>query len=142
MAEERDINEEQNGTTPRAKWIQSLVAAVALFAIVISGLRIARHLRSTQDVAAAQRESHSPDYAVPHTEKFRPTVVIPKRFPPITDFPTKQASEVGDDLLPNELVLGVDIDGAARAYPINMLTGPQREIINDELNGQAIAATW
>ena len=24
---------------------------------------------------------------------------------------------------------------AARAYPINMLTGPQREIINDRLGG-------
>jgi hypothetical protein len=34
------------------------------------------------------------------------------------------------------------VEGKARAYPINMLTGPRREIINDELGGKAIAATW
>ena len=32
--------------------------------------------------------------------------------------------------------------GQARAYPINMLTGPSREIINDVLGGVPIAATW
>ena len=42
----------------------------------------------------------------------------------------------------SELVLGLTLGGAARAYPINMLTEPQREIINDELGGRAIAATW
>ena len=42
----------------------------------------------------------------------------------------------------NELVIGVEIDGQARAYPINQLTGPSREIINDVLAGTAIAATW
>jgi hypothetical protein len=42
----------------------------------------------------------------------------------------------------SELVLGLTLGGAARAYPINMLTGPQREIVNDELGGRAIAATW
>jgi len=36
----------------------------------------------------------------------------------------------------DELVLVVDIDGVARAYPINMLTGPAREIINDKLGGR------
>jgi len=47
-------------------------------------------------------------------------------------------ANVDDD----ELVIGVVIDGEARAYPINQLTGPDREIINDELAGTAIAATW
>jgi hypothetical protein len=34
------------------------------------------------------------------------------------------------------------VKGESRADPINMLTGPQREIINDRLGGRAIAATW
>jgi len=42
----------------------------------------------------------------------------------------------------NELVLGLELNGEARAYPINMLTGPSREIINDTLGGIPIAATW
>jgi hypothetical protein len=39
-------------------------------------------------------------------------------------------------------VLGVVVGKEARAYPINMLTNPTREIINDKLGGRAIAATW
>ena len=62
--------------------------------------------------------------------------------PPITEFQTKTVSEVGDALGSSELVLGVSVGDQSRAYPINMLTGPQREIINDELGGQAIATTW
>jgi hypothetical protein len=49
------------------------------------------------------------------------------------------ADEILED---DELVLGVEIGGDTCAYPINMLTGPDREIINDELGGRAIAATW
>ena len=38
--------------------------------------------------------------------------------------------------------LGVEVGGEARAYPINMLSGPNREILNDTLGGRPIAATW
>jgi len=72
---------------------------------------------------------------------FRPRRVLPPR-PPITDPPllsgTKAASQIAD----NELVLGVVVNDEARAYPINMLNGPSREIINDMLGGVPIAATW
>jgi hypothetical protein len=72
---------------------------------------------------------------------FRPrNVISPRR--PIVDAPVLGASEVTDQVAPNELVLGVVIGTEARAYPINMLTGPSREIINDQLGGRAIAATW
>jgi hypothetical protein len=67
-------------------------------------------------------------------------VLPPQR--PITDAPVIAASEVGDRVTDTELVLGVEIDGKSRAYPINMLTGPRREIINDTLGGRPIAATW
>jgi hypothetical protein len=60
---------------------------------------------------------------------------------PIMDAPflaADMATRVNDA----DLVLGVVVGDAARAYPINMLTGPSREIINDTLGGRAIAATW
>ena len=76
------------------------------------------------------------------TEEFRPQVVIRRPFPPITDIPVMSAAEADRQLRPAELVLGVTVGEHARAYPINMLTGPRREIINDELGGAAIAATW
>lgn len=60
----------------------------------------------------------------------------------ITDVPILDADKVVNQVTDNELVLGVVTGGKARAYPINMLTGPSREIINDTLGGRAIAATW
>ena len=62
--------------------------------------------------------------------------------PPIETVPTIAGSEAGEKIQPDELVIGVDIYGASRAYPINMLNGPSREIFNDELAGVSVAATW
>ena len=73
---------------------------------------------------------------------FQPRVVIERPFPAIRN-PRIVSRRVADlDLDDAELVLGVQIGTTARAYPINMLTGPRREIINDRLANQAIAATW
>lgn len=72
---------------------------------------------------------------------FNPRVLM-KPFDAIVKVPLLKAADVKDEVLPNELVLGVVVNGKARAYPINQLTGPIREIINDELGGSAIAATW
>ncbi len=72
--------------------------------------------------------------------EFNPKTVINRVFDPITDFPVISIAET--ELENNELVLGTVINDEARAYPINMLTGPRREILNDRLGNQAIAATW
>ena len=61
---------------------------------------------------------------------------------PITEAEFLRPEEVGDQVLGGELVLGVVVNGEARAYPINMLSGARREIINDRLGGAPIAATW
>lgn len=61
---------------------------------------------------------------------------------PIKDAPFIKADEVAGQVSDNELVLGIEIKGQARAYPINMLCGPSREIINDHVGNLAIAATW
>jgi hypothetical protein len=74
-------------------------------------------------------------------DEFRPRKVV-KPFPPITDFPILSAKDAAGKIDDAELVLGIEIDGKARAYPINMLTGPRREILNDTLAGVPIAATW
>ena len=74
--------------------------------------------------------------------EFRPQVVgnLVGRFQPITEVPVVPGRQAR--LLDNELVLGVVLNGHARAYPINMLTGPSREILNDQLGQVPIAATW
>lgn len=41
---------------------------------------------------------------------------------------------------PDELVLGIEINGDARAYSIPFLSG--HEIVNDVVGGEPIAVTW
>ncbi|MCA9217085.1 MAG: DUF3179 domain-containing protein [Planctomycetales bacterium] len=74
---------------------------------------------------------------------YDPKTVIEQPFPPIVNARFVTAAKVDDSIVTDdELVLGVEIEGQARAYPINMICGPRREIINDRLGGRAIAATW
>lgn len=80
-------------------------------------------------------------FAQRKAEVFDPVRVVPE-FQPITRVALRGVKEIGDELNPTELVLGATIGEESRAYPINMLTGPEREIINDTLGGKAIAATW
>ncbi len=72
---------------------------------------------------------------------FKP-VTLMKPLPAIVDAPIKTKEEMDGEINNDELVLGVSINGSSRAYPINMLNGPRREIINDKLGRKAIAATW
>jgi Flp pilus assembly protein TadD len=45
-------------------------------------------------------------------------------------------------LADSDLVIGVVIDGRARAYPVNQLFGPANEAVNDVLAGVPVVATW
>jgi len=85
--------------------------------------------------------SQSPHVPIAEVGEFTPQQVVPP-FEPITEASVIPAHEVGDEVLDSELVLGLTLNGDSRAYPINMLTGPSREIINDTLGGIPIAATW
>lgn len=73
--------------------------------------------------------------------EFNPKVLM-KPLPAIEEAAFLKAEEVEDEVFEDELVLGVVVGGEARAYPVNMMNGPRREIINDRVGGQAIAATW
>jgi hypothetical protein len=55
----------------------------------------------------------------------------------LTAVPASQAALRDDDL-----VLGVVVGAAARAYPVNLMWEPQNEALNDTLGGDAIAVTW
>ncbi len=66
----------------------------------------------------------------------RPRDTIPAILEPVFA-PVKEASKWME---PDELVLGIEIDGDARAYPIKILSW--REVVNDVVAGMPIAATW
>ncbi len=74
-------------------------------------------------------------------DNFTPQQVVPA-FKPIVTPKTVDVADAGEWVRDDELVLGVVVEGEARAYPINMLTSATREIINDKLGGRFIAATW
>lgn len=73
---------------------------------------------------------------------FDPIVAITQPFKAIKDAPILNVDRAADQVADSDLVLGVVISDQARAYPISMLCGPKREIINDLLGDVRIAATW
>lgn len=50
------------------------------------------------------------------------------------------AAAADEEYGPGERVLGVEIDGDARAYPTGLLSA--HEIVNDNVGGMPIAVTW
>ena len=60
--------------------------------------------------------------------------------PAIFDPEFLTVEEAGEEYEDDELVLGVEINGEARAYSIPHLSS--REIVNDTVGGRHIAATW
>ncbi len=65
----------------------------------------------------------------------------PKDGIPAIDDPKFISQQEADSFLePNEPVAVVEIDGVARAYPIQILVW--HEIVNDEINGQPVSVTY
>jgi len=91
---------------------------------------------------AAEEEAHAISAENPASpDTFYPRQVVARR-PPVTGYKVISVAEADGQIDGDELVLGVSIEGESRAYPLNMMTDPDREIFNDELGGRAIAATW
>lgn len=91
--------------------------------------------RTPTDAATEASPSPAPllDYEI---VTLLPRDAIPAVFDP--EFLT--VDEAGQEYDDDELVLGVEINGEARAYSIPHLSS--REIVNDTVGGRPIAATW
>ena len=48
--------------------------------------------------------------------------------------------EVADTMLEDELVMGLNINGDVRAYPVGIMRF--REMVNDEVGGVPLLVTW
>jgi hypothetical protein len=77
----------------------------------------------------------------PSPESFFPQEAL-SRPPIVSNFLILSATEAATRVRDTELVIGVEIHGEARAYPLNCMNGPFREVFNDTLGGTPIAATW
>jgi hypothetical protein len=69
------------------------------------------------------------------------TVGHPKDAIPAIDNPQfLTADEADEEYAPDELILGVEFNGDARAYSINLLSS--HEIVNDTVGDVKISVTW
>ena len=59
---------------------------------------------------------------------------------PIDDPRFVTAEEAEPEMLPTEFVIGLDVGGETKAYPVNVLS--QHEIVNDEVGGTPVAVTF
>ena len=50
------------------------------------------------------------------------------------------ADAAAEQMMPNERVLGLSINGDHRAYSLNLLS--RHEIVNDTVGGKPVAVTW
>lgn len=114
-----------------------LVAAALMVGGTVTAQRPSASPADRERVSGFLSQGRLAELSPPIAEGFEPVFVVDK-FEPITDAPAVPGIEVGDQVADGELVLGVALGGEARAYPINMLTGPEREVINDTLGGRPI----
>jgi hypothetical protein len=68
------------------------------------------------------------------------TLLPPDSIPAIDDPQFYGVDEADEEYHPEELILGVEIDGETRAYSVSLLS--RHEIVNDTVAGQPIAVTW
>jgi hypothetical protein len=67
--------------------------------------------------------------------------LLPKDAIPAIDNPQfLTADEADEEYAPDELILGVEFNGDARAYSINLLSS--HEIVNDTVGDVKISVTW
>ena len=119
------------------------LAFVVLYAIFFrSNPEIIRTQQAEEETARDDLISKFDD-STPRIEGFSPQTAA-LAYPPIDGRQTVfvAAESAAGQIAGDDLILGVSFNGQARAYPITQLCGPQREIINDEVGGQTLAATW
>ncbi|GIW86647.1 MAG: hypothetical protein KatS3mg108_0971 [Isosphaeraceae bacterium] len=73
---------------------------------------------------------------------FAPEQLWLQATPLLCEPPTVAAQEAEELVDDDELVLGVVLHGEARAYPLNRMSGPQDEVLNDRIQGEPVLVTW
>jgi hypothetical protein len=89
----------------------------------------------------ATKETATQENVVDHEREYQIITVLPKDAIPSIDNPRfYSVPEADEEYASEELVIGVEFDGEARAYSIPLLSS--YEIVNDTVAGRAIAVTW
>lgn len=127
----------------RRALVCAVTAAIATALIVPIVARVIEWRERSQAILElTESEAHALGNGRPASpETFFPIDVVP-RPPIVSGFEVLTTESAVDQIGDQELVLGAVINGQARAWPLNIMTGPEREVFNDTLGGRSIAATW
>ncbi len=96
-----------------------------------------------QTISMPNPESSSTQTApdVPEERELEIVTLLPFDGIPAIDEPDfLNASQADEEYAPDELIIGVEFNGDARAYSIPLLSS--HEIVNDTVGGKKIAVTW
>ncbi len=84
--------------------------------------------------AASDNDNPAADELPPGVEQILPRGGIPAIFDPT--FVTAEDADIPD----SAWILGVEVDGEARAYSLNLLN--HHEVVNDKIGERSFAAVW
>jgi len=122
--------------------LRIIIIGLVVFVFVV-GLGYALFRRSAQTVLLNDPTDQTEVGSIPTpTQRTYEIVelVPPDAIPAIDDPEFYSADEADSEYDPNEMVLGVSINGDTRAYSTSILD--RHEIVNDEVGGRKIAVTW
>lgn len=111
--------------------------------LVLGGLVVVYFLffRPTREITVTADPDPSNPLAEPEQQTYKIVTLLPRDAIPAIDDPQFYTAEEADaEYAPDELVLGVSINGEHRAYSTSHLDG--HEIVNDTVGGRKIAVTW
>lgn len=128
--------------TPRRVAVAAAAAVVASVAALVAVTFVADDptVAVPAETGRARREAAQPlSAAIRAFDASEIVTAIPRDAIPAIVRP-KLVRAPHSAVIETEPVIGVELDGEARAYPIRMLAA--HEIVNDEIRGRPIAVTW
>ncbi len=113
----------------------AIVAAVALVAAVVA---IAGRHSTVRNPSGEVLEAGGPSFDPIRADEIQS--ILPQDAIPALIKPAYLTASQALDIYDQEEVIGVVVNGDARAYPLSTLSA--HEIVDDDIGGQPIAVTW
>lgn len=113
-------------------------AFVAAVALVVGGFALAGRHGSVRHPTGVVVESDGAAFDPIRADEIQS--ILPQDAIPALIKPAYLAAAQASDISDHEMVIGVVINGDARAYPLSTLSA--HEIVDDDIGGQPVAVTW
>lgn len=123
------------------KFSEVLIGIIVVIAIIGIGYLLIRRPKRMVTLSDPVDPIAAGDVPTPTERTYEIVELLPPDAIPAINNPEFYSAEEADaEYDPNEMVLGVSINGDTRAYSTTLLD--RHEIVNDEVGGRKIAVTW